>query len=60
MKKLHDLASLYEATIQEPENITKEEALKIIRELIYLVDDHSAEVSDTVEEINEILQTEEF
>jgi len=61
MKKLQDLNDLYKLTINDPKAITKEDALKIIRELIWTMDgcglgDYQDDFIDRqLEEINEIL-----
>ena len=62
MEKLQNFTDLYTATIDNFNNITKEDALRIIRELVYTLEDHNVrgvKLEEAMEYINEILGLEE-
>lgn len=61
MKKLENFTDLYEATL-DYNTMSKEDALKIIRELVYALEDHNVrgvDLQQSMNYINEILGFEE-
>jgi hypothetical protein len=64
MRRIEDLGKLYQYTIDHYEDISKEHAIYVIRELIYLMEDVEDEITprhmeQQLHEINEILQPED-
>ena len=62
MKKLQNFNDLYEYTINNFNDIRKDDALRIIRELIYTLEDHDVRgvnLEQAMDYINEILYLEE-
>jgi hypothetical protein len=61
MKKLENFTDLYEATL-DYNTMSKDDALKIIRELVYALEDHNVRgvnLEQSMDYINEILGFEE-
>ena len=62
MEKLQNFNDLYTATIDNFNDITKEDALRIIRELVYTLEDHDVRgvnLEQAMDYINEILGLED-
>ena len=61
MKKLENFTDLYEATL-DYNTMSKDDALKIIREFVYALEDHNVRgvnLEQSMDYINEILGYEE-
>ena len=62
MKRLENFTDLYTATIENFNDIRKEDALRIIRELVYTLEDHDVrgvKLEEAMDYINEILGLED-
>ena len=63
MERLENFNDLYEATIKNFNNITKEDAMRIIRELVHTLEDDNVsgvDLEQTMDYINDILGLEDI
>lgn len=63
MERLENFNDLYETTINNFNNITKEDAMRIIRELVHTLEDDNVsgvDLEQTMDYINDILGLEDI